>query len=428
MRINPININTKKSNRTSLKKSENFTAKPNLTSENNTALATSKMMKESLLAQRGVSFLGWSPEPQNKDTIEKMTKIIKDKKIRKIAISGHRMPDGDSIGSTFAMANLINQATGKKVDLFVFDKKLANKYAFLNTNKSINVILYDESYEKMIGNKKDAKKYDLAISCDTSETKLMPENFYKKIYSKASNKMKIDHHPLRTYTNSTKGPANNKFGDLNIIDDSMPAAAEIVMQFVNPLGLNPENINKTARNAILAGIISDTNGLKYSKSHLQFEDVALLVKSGVDYKDIYMRTHGNIHKLALEAEFIAAKKIQYSEDGKIAYFIEDDEINEAKKACEEAGIKQEGKEAIKKNVCERLPEIEGVEVGFKVSSYSDKLVFSIRSRNVDVSKIAVKHNGGGHKNASAFEVPLNERSVDEVVQSIIEELNATVLG
>ena len=89
-----------------------------------------------------VSFTGWAPEAHNKETIDRMVKIIKDPKVQKIAVSGHTSPDGDSFGSTFAMANLINQATGKKVDLFVFGDKFPSHYDYLNTNPDVNVIVH----------------------------------------------------------------------------------------------------------------------------------------------------------------------------------------------------------------------------------------------------------------------------------------------
>jgi nanoRNase/pAp phosphatase (c-di-AMP/oligoRNAs hydrolase) len=41
-----------------------------------------------------------------------MVKVIKDPSIERIAVSGHQSPDGDSIGSCFACASMLHQATG----------------------------------------------------------------------------------------------------------------------------------------------------------------------------------------------------------------------------------------------------------------------------------------------------------------------------
>ena len=95
------------------------------------------MIKPNIQKSMAVSFTGWSPEAHNKETIDKMVKIMKDPKVQKIAISGHTSPDGDSFGTTFAMANLINQATGKKVDVFVFGDNFPSHYDYLNTTEIV---------------------------------------------------------------------------------------------------------------------------------------------------------------------------------------------------------------------------------------------------------------------------------------------------
>ena len=72
----------------------------------------------------------------------------------------------------------------------------------------------------------------------------------------------------------------------------------------------------------------------------------------------------------------------------------------------------------------RLPELEGVEVGFKVAEFGGAAAISIRSRSHDVSEIAKKYNGGGHKNAAAFQIPKNGRTTEEVVKELVKELDA----
>ena len=159
-----------------------------------------------------VSFTGWSPEPHNKETIEKMVKIIKDPSVEKIAISGHTSPDGDSFGTTFAMANLINQATGKKVDLFVFGNTFPERYKYLDTNPDVNVIVHKPG--KYAGSDKAMQKYgkyDLAIACDCAESKLMAEDYKGGVLDKAKYSFKIDHHPYKEEYSEKYGKTfNNK--------------------------------------------------------------------------------------------------------------------------------------------------------------------------------------------------------------------------
>lgn len=374
--------------------------------------------------QLAVSFTGWAPEAHNKENIEKMVKIIKDPKVQKIAISGHTSPDGDSFGSTFAMANLINQATGKKVDLFVFGNNFPSHYDYLNTNPDVNVIVHKPGKPEQADNVA-AKygKYDLAIACDCAETKLMAPDYRKGVMNKATYSFKIDHHPYKEEFNEKWNKTlNNKYArTANLIDDSLPAAAEITMQFVEPLGLKPEELRKETKDAMFTGMLTDTGCFKYANTPLTFEDAALLMKAGVNNREVNLNAMGNTPQVVLDAEKVTLDKIQYSDNGKIAYFIEDADIKAAKKACKEAGYQQEGKDAVK-GVCGRLPEIEGVEVGFKVAEFGGAAALSIRSRSFDVSEIARQYGGGGHKNAAAFQIPKNGRTTEQTVQDFIKEL------
>ena len=386
------------------------------------------MVKQPQQKSMAVSFTGWSPEPHNKEKIEKMVKIMKDPKVQKIAVSGHTSPDGDSFGTSFAMANLINQATGKKVDVFVFGDKFPSHYDYLNTNPDVNVIVHkpgkpedaDKAAEKY-------GKYDLSIAVDCAETKLMAPDYRKGVMNKATYSLKIDHHPYKEEYNEKWGrTVNNKYAKTeNLIDDSMPAAAEIAMQFVEPLGLKPEELRKEAKDAMFTGMLTDTGGFKFANSPMTFEDAALLMKAGVNNREVNLNAMGNTPKVVLDAEKVTLDKIQYSPNGKIAYFIEDADIKAAKKACKEAGYAQEGKDAVK-GVCGRLPELEGVEVGFKVAEFGGSAALSIRSRSFDVSEIARSYGGGGHKNAAAFQIPKNGRTTEQTVADFVKDLSAKI--
>lgn len=321
---------------------------------------------------------------------------------------------------------MINQATGKKVDVFVFGDRFPKHYDYLNTNPDVNVIVHKPGKpEQATEAANKYGKYDLAISCDCSETKLMAPDYRKGVFNKANYNFKIDHHPYKEEFNEKYGKVfNNKFArTANLIDDSLPAAAEIAMQFVEPLGLKPENLRKEAKDAMYTGMLTDTGCFKYAKDAITFEDAALLMKAGVQNREVNLNALGNTPKIVLETEKLALDKIQYSDSGKVAYIIEDADIKAAKKACKAEGYAQEGKDAVK-NVCGRLPELEGVEVGFKVAEFGGAASISIRSRNHDVSEIARKYKGGGHKNAAAFQIPKNGRTTEEVVKELVKELDA----
>ena len=393
---------------------------------NEAALDRMAMLNRSMVRPKTVSFGGWKPESENNaEVINKMAKVIKSPEIKKIAVSGHLSPDGDSIGSCIACASLLHKATGKDVDCFIFGN-LPKRYEFLKENmEGINIIevqrdkaTTSKSLEQKHG------KYDLAVSVDTSETHLISPNYYYGIFEKAKNTFKIDHHP---YVESEKDgkKTDNNFAQLNLVDTSCGAATQLLMQFAEPLGINPKELSHTFSNAVYTGLLTDTGGLKFSQNALAFTDAALLIQNGVNNREMQNYALGNTPMCVRTVTNLATEKTQFSKDGKIAYLIEDDELAAAKKAAKDEGYFQEAKDAIK-GVAGAMPDIKGVEIGFKVTKFANKASFSVRSLHADVSEIARSHGGGGHKNACAFQVALDGRTMEETVQAVIEEYQKTL--
>lgn len=65
-------------------------------------------------------------------------------------------------------------------------------------------------------------------------------------------------------------------------------------------------------------------------------------------------------------------------------------------------------------------ETNGICALYFLSNEGDKLIFSLRSTEVDVSEIAKKYSGGGHKNAAGFSFDLDDNDVD--ILSILKVL------
>ena len=374
-----------------------------------------------------VSFGGWKPESkENAEVIKKMVDVIKSPDINKIAVSGHQSPDGDSIGSCFACASMLHQATGKDVDCFIFGP-LPKRYEYLKEGlEGVNIIETRPNGDAKFADKMADRhgKYDLAVSVDTSVTRMMSQDYYEGIFKRAEHTLKIDHHPYVQEQVNGK-TVDNKYADLNLIDTNCGAATQLMMQFAEPLGFNPKELSKTFNNAVYTGLLTDTGGLKFSQNVLPFTDAALLIENGVNNREMQNNALGNTPQCVRNITNLANEKVQFSKDGKIAFMIEDKEIANAKKIAKGEGYFQEAKDAIKA-VAGGMPEIQGVEVGFKVSPWKDQASFSVRSLHADVSEIARKYGGGGHKNASAFSVKLEGRTLEEAVQDIVKEYGEAI--
>lgn len=389
---------------------------------NQTSLDRMALLNRSMVKQ--ASFGGWKPEtPENGEVIKQMVEVIKSPDIERIAVSGHQSPDGDSIGSCFACASLLHQATGKEVDCFIFGK-LPKRYEYLKEGlEGVRVVETfgngDASYADKMAERHG--HYDLAVSVDASQTKMMAQDYYEGVFQRADHTLKIDHHPRIEEEVDGKTVVTNDYADLNLVDSSCGAATQLLMQFAEPLGIEPKELTPTFNNAVYTGLLTDTGGLKFSQSVLPFTDAALLIENGVNNREMQNNALGNTPPCVLKVQNLANQKIQYSDDGKVAFLIEDKEIAAAKKEAKAEGYFQEAKDAIK-GVAGAMPEIQGVEAGFKVSPFQGKASFSVRSLHADISQLAQRHGGGGHKNAAAFSVDLNGRPIEEAVQEVVVEL------
>ncbi|MBQ2644748.1 DHH family phosphoesterase [bacterium] len=425
-----ININS--ANKAILKKSEvQQTSKPeeNVKNENSSYNQSSldKMAAYNRTMVKKPSFGGWKPESKaNAEIIKQMVDVIKSPDIDRIAVSGHQSPDGDSIGSCFACASLLHQVTGKDVDCFIFGP-LPKRYEYLKEGiEGINVVETYANGDAKYADKMAERhgKYDLAVSVDTSVTRMMSQDYYEGIYKKAEHTLKIDHHPyIQEEVNGQK--VDNNYADLNLIDASCGAATQLLMQFAEPLGLDPKELSKTFNNAVFTGLLTDTGGLKFSQNVLPFTDAALLIENGVNNREMQNNALGNTPQCVRNVTNLANEKVQFSENGKVAFLIEDKELAAAKKEAKAQGYFQEAKDAIK-GVAGAMPEIQGVEVGFKASPFKDQVSISIRSLHADVSELARRHGGGGHENAAAFSVKLEGRSVEEAVMDVVNECNQEI--
>lgn len=375
-----------------------------------------------------VTFKGWSPTDKNDEKISQIVDFITAPKTKKIAVIGHYGPDGDAISSMSTMAELIKSATGKKADIFVATAP-GPKYDNLGNIKDFKII---DKYSTSKELKEKYGKYDLVIAADTAEAPMFDKSIKAGILDNAKNTIKIDHHPLPC--NPTPEQYKNySYADINLVDDSMSSASQLLMQFVEPLGLDPETMPKSISNAIATGIISDSNALVFAKNKSTFEDTALLFDN-VNYEELVDRAK-RLSRSDFEEEKDWLNKIEFSPDGKKAYII----IDKAAQASLSP--------IVKSDILNRIRNIEGVEFVFSIngdsnldsiarkpienpSIYKFRTMASLRSTNENLNKIVDKYNqglpedemlyGGGHDKARTVKTDM---TINELKDILVNKLH-----
>ena len=313
--------------------------------------------------------------------IDQILKCIK--KSKNIVIVTHENPDGDAVGSSLAMYHAL-KGLKKNVDIII------PEYA-----KCFNEL---PGIEEVI--KESDKVYDLAISLDAATDKLL--NVWVKYFREADQRIVIDHHST-----------NTMFGDINYVDLSAPACAQVVYMLIKHYRWK---ITPEIGTCIMAGIITDTGGFQYSGvSRDTFNIAAELLDAGVNISKVYKKVFDTKTKSSFELRRIALDRMEFLEDDKIAftYITNEDERKVNAGVGDYEGIVSEGRS------------IEGVEVSIFLHELKDgEFKISLRSNSyVNVSDVCIMFGGGGHIRAAGAKMTADPLVIrDKVVNEVKRQL------
>lgn len=353
----------------------------------------------------------------NTTILHEIIAVIRLPEVRRIAVSGHTAPDGDSIASCVAFAHLVRAATGKNADVFVFGD-FPQRFRFLDTEPEIKIIsVYENKQFKGDGLVKLFGHYDLAVSIDTALVRQFPDNYYEHIFRAADRTVKIDHHPfMETFDKDTGTMIPSNFAQCNLMDDTFNSSAQIIWRMVEPFGLKPGDLPTTFLEAVYTGLVTDTGIFQYAKNALAFHDAAALIEHGIDHIETCRKIVGNIPLCLYRIRQHVQRNIRLTDDGRIAVLTEDDELKRLKAEAKSIGRKDEAAEEIVSTLCELL-RVQGVEIVLKVNDTN----FSVKSKRFDISPLAMRYGGGGHPNASAFSVSREGRTNEEILETVVAE-------
>ena len=313
--------------------------------------------------------------------IDQILKCIKNSK--NIVIVTHENPDGDAVGSSLAMYHAL-KGLKKNVDIII------PEYA-----KCFNEL---PGIDEVI--KESDKVYDLAISLDAATDKLL--NVWVKYFREADQRIVIDHHST-----------NTMFGDINYVDLSAPACAQVVYMLIKHYRWK---ITPEIGTCIMAGIITDTGGFQYSGvSKDTFNIAAELLDVGVNISKVYKKVFDTKTKSSFELRRIAIDRMEFLEDGKIAftYVTNEDERKVNAGVGDYEGIVSEGRS------------VEGVEVSIFLHELKDgEFKISLRSNSyVNVSDVCIMFGGGGHIRAAGAKMTADPLVIrDKVVNEVKRQL------
>lgn len=296
------------------------------------------------------------------------------KKYDEIVIARHTGADIDALGSQLAMQEIIKETFPEK-KVYVIGA-YSSKFKFVG----------------QLDREEDLKlENPLLIVLDTPKTSRIDT----LDLSKYSFKIKIDHHPLE-----------EKFGDIELVNDKSSSACEVVIDLCNNTKLK---MNKIAAERLFMGIVSDTNRFMYpSTSYETMNKAAKLIEEyGVNPPELYEKMYlRDLVELRFEGYMLQNLKVTKN---KVAYIKITDEIQK------EFNVDA----ATPGNMIGSLSYINDfiVWVTFSEDKKQNLVRVSIRSRAPVINTIAMQYNGGGHKLASGVRLPdftLSDALIDDL--------------
>lgn len=300
----------------------------------------------------------------------------------KILILTHRSPDGDTIGSGYALAMALRKL-GKNVKVDCTDP-FPEKYSYF-TDK-LEKLEFDEEF---------------VVSVDIADTKLLGEKL-----SDYADKIDlcIDHHG-----------SNTKYAKEYYVEASAAAAAQVIAKLIRLMNVE---FDKDIANAIYTGITTDTGCFRYTNVTAETHRIAAdMIDCGAESGMINRLIFETKSRSRLEIERRVMDSIQFYLDGRcaIAYATID--------MMKESGAVDSDMEGVSS-----LPrQIEGVMAGITLREKNNgKFKVSVRTTDeLNASAICANFGGGGHKAAAGCMIT---GTLNEAIEQIIEVVRQALEG
>jgi phosphoesterase RecJ-like protein len=304
-------------------------------------------------------------------------------------VTTHENPDGDALGSILAMSLVLEQL-GKDAVMYLFGTvPLPHEYGFMELD-GIRRTPPEDAAERVV----------LALDC-ANERRLGPD---PGLLEAAPLVVDIDHHH-----------DNTRFGDVNLVVPDASSTGEILRDVFSTLGvrLTPE-----IAEALYIAIVTDTGRFQYANTTPRALRLAAeLVEAGANVHRVFQDVYENVAFAKIKLLARALEKARVVEGGRI--IVSDLERSDFDAAGAE--------EPFAEGIIDFLRAVEGTELVALIrepptqNGPTRRISLRTRAEGIDVSAIARKSGGGGHRQAAGFS---SEASVDEITDFIRREFLA----
>lgn len=307
----------------------------------------------------------------------------------RILLFRHIRVDGDCVGATKGMKDIIQQTWPDK-EVFIIDDERSAYLAFMGPDD-----VSDDDMPVGYTRYEDALYEDaLGVVIDVAS----PERISNPKYALCKELIKIDHHIDRDH-----------FGDVSWVEEERSSACEMVAAFYAALQ-DRLKISLHGATCLYTGMVTDSGRFMYEGVKGETLRLAgLLLDQGIDtewlYANLYLKEFDTLKFTSWIYEHMRLTK------NGVAYVLVDEMTRLRFKLSHEDAS----------NAVSALSGIKGCLCWIAFIETEDNIRVRLRSRFVTINEVAERYNGGGHACASGATVYSREE-----MNALIAEADETV--
>ena len=304
-------------------------------------------------------------------------------------ITTHENPDGDALGSLLAMKVALDQLCKDTVIVLFGDAPLPGEYGFMPLD-DLRRRWPDDVAERVL----------VAVDCANERRIADPE-----VLGRVPLSIDIDHHH-----------DNTRFGQLNLIVADASSTGEVLRDVFRELGVE---LTPDIAEPLYIALVTDTGRFQYTNTTPKALRLAAeLVEAGADVHRVFQGVYESVQFAKLKLLARALERAQIYEGGRIvvSYLLRTDftEVGAA--------------EPYSEGIIDYLRAVEGADMAVLIreppreDGPTRRVSLRASVDELDVSAIARKSNGGGHRQAAGFS---SEASIEEITDFVRREFLAS---
>jgi phosphoesterase RecJ-like protein len=306
----------------------------------------------------------------------------------RFVLTTHENPDGDALGSLLATKLAFDQLGKDSVMVLHSNAPLPGEYLFMSLAE-LRRRWPDDVSERVL----------VALDCANESRIADPD-----ILGRVPLTLDVDHHH-----------DNTRFGDINLVDPTASSTGEVLRDVLRELDVE---LTPSIAEPLYIALVTDTGRFQYTNTTPKALRLAAeLVEAGANVHRVFQGVYESVQFAKLKLLARALERAQIYEGGRIviSYLLRTDfaEVGAA--------------EPYSEGIIDYLRAVEGADMAVLIreppreDGPTRRVSLRASVDELDVSAIARKSGGGGHRQAAGFS---SEASIEEITDFVRREFAA----